>query len=105
MRWSRYSLCRGHLFVFLNRPLLLRRRAPDGGYYHDPDRAAGAFGVLGASFAVLLAFGSIKPEAMHATLVQLEDLEHSRHPLAIPPCDNGGERATSRSRSSTSPRS
>src|SRR5688572_28119864 len=36
--------------------LLLRRRAPDGGYYHDPDRAAGVFGVLGASFAVLLAF-------------------------------------------------
>jgi Protein of unknown function (DUF4239) len=36
--------------------LWLRRRAPDGGYYHDPDRAAGVFGVLGASFAVLLAF-------------------------------------------------
>jgi Protein of unknown function (DUF4239) len=36
--------------------LLVRRRAPAGGFFADPDRAAGVFGVLGTSFAVLLAF-------------------------------------------------
>jgi amino acid transporter len=35
---------------------LARRRAPEGGYFTDLDRAAGVFGVLGTSFAVLLAF-------------------------------------------------
>lgn len=36
--------------------LLVRRRAPDGGYFHDGDRAAGVFGVLATGFAVLLGF-------------------------------------------------
>ncbi|MGI9022284.1 MAG: hypothetical protein ACR2HV_03410 [Acidimicrobiales bacterium] len=35
---------------------LVRRRAPDGGYFTDSDRAAGVFGVLGTAFAVVLAF-------------------------------------------------
>ena len=35
---------------------LVRRRAPDGGFFTDSDRAAGVFGVVGTSFAVLLAF-------------------------------------------------
>ena len=35
---------------------LVRRRAPAGGFFTDADRAAGVFGVLGTSFAVLLAF-------------------------------------------------
>jgi hypothetical protein len=34
--------------------LLVRTRAPDGGYYADGDRAAGVFGVLATGFAVLL---------------------------------------------------
>jgi Protein of unknown function (DUF4239) len=34
--------------------LLARRRAPDGGFYTDGDRAAGVFGVLATGFAVLL---------------------------------------------------
>ena len=34
--------------------LLVRRRAPDGGFYEDGDRAAGVFGVLATGFAVLL---------------------------------------------------
>jgi hypothetical protein len=34
--------------------LLVRRRAPDGGYFHDGDRAAGVFGTLATGFAVLL---------------------------------------------------
>lgn len=36
--------------------LLVRRRAPHGGYFHDGDRAAGVFGVLATGFAVLLGF-------------------------------------------------
>ncbi len=36
--------------------LLVRRRAPDGGYFHDGDRAAGIFGVLATGFSVLLGF-------------------------------------------------
>jgi hypothetical protein len=35
---------------------VVRRRAPAGGFFTDADRAAGVFGVLGTSFAVLLAF-------------------------------------------------
>jgi hypothetical protein len=36
--------------------LLARRRAPDGGWFTDGDRAAGVFGVLATGFAVLLGF-------------------------------------------------
>jgi hypothetical protein len=36
--------------------LLVRRRAPDGGWFADGDRAAGVFGVLATGFAVLLGF-------------------------------------------------
>ena len=34
--------------------LLVRRRAPDGGFFNDGDRAAGVFGVLATGFSVLL---------------------------------------------------
>lgn len=36
--------------------LVLRRRAPEGGYYSDSDRASGVFGVLATGFSVLLGF-------------------------------------------------
>jgi hypothetical protein len=36
--------------------LLVRRKAPDGGYFADGDRAAGVFGVLAAGFSILLGF-------------------------------------------------
>ncbi len=36
--------------------LLVRRHAPDGGFFNDSDRAAGVFGVLATAFSVLLAF-------------------------------------------------
>lgn len=36
--------------------LLVRRRAPDGGFFNDGDRAAGVFGVLATGFAVMLGF-------------------------------------------------
>src|SRR3954469_13407155 len=34
--------------------LLVRRRAPEGTYFADGDRAAGVFGVLATGFSVLL---------------------------------------------------
>lgn len=42
--------------VAIGAMLLVRRRAPDGGHFHDGDRAAGVFGVLATGFAVLLGF-------------------------------------------------
>jgi hypothetical protein len=36
--------------------LLVRRRAPEGSYFSDGDRASGVFGVLATGFAVLLGF-------------------------------------------------
>ena len=36
--------------------LVVRRRAPDGSYFSDGDRAAGAFGVLATGFFLLLGF-------------------------------------------------
>ena len=34
--------------------LLVRRRAPDGSFFADGDRASGVFGVLATGFALLL---------------------------------------------------
>ena len=36
--------------------LLVRRRAPEGGFFTDGDRAAGVFGVLATGFSVMLGF-------------------------------------------------
>ena len=36
--------------------LVVRRRAPEGGFYADSDRASGVFGVLATGFSVLLGF-------------------------------------------------
>src|SRR3954462_6280482 len=36
--------------------LLVRRRAPEGSYFEDGDRASGIFGVLATGFAVLIGF-------------------------------------------------
>jgi amino acid transporter len=36
--------------------MLVRRRAPEDGYFQDGDRAAGVFGVLATGFSVLLGF-------------------------------------------------
>jgi hypothetical protein len=36
--------------------LLVRRRAPDGGFVSDGDRASGVFGVIATGFSVLLGF-------------------------------------------------
>src|SRR4051812_31206310 len=42
--------------VAITAMLLVRRRAPDGSYFADGDRAAGVFGVLATGFAVLAGF-------------------------------------------------
>ena len=34
--------------------LLVRRRAPEGSYFNDGDRASGVFGVLATGFSLLL---------------------------------------------------
>ena len=36
--------------------LFVRRRAPEGGYFEDGDRAAGVFGVLATGFAIFAGF-------------------------------------------------
>src|SRR3954468_20878110 len=36
--------------------LVVRRKAPEGSYFNDGDRAAGVFGVLATAFSVLLGF-------------------------------------------------
>jgi len=36
--------------------LLVRRKAPDGSYFHDGDRAAGVFGLLATGFVVVVGF-------------------------------------------------
>jgi hypothetical protein len=43
-------------FLATTAMLLVRRRAPEGSYFEDGDRAAGVFGVLATGFAVLLGF-------------------------------------------------
>lgn len=42
--------------VAITAMLLVRRRAPEGGYFADGDRASGVFGVLATGFSVLLGF-------------------------------------------------
>src|SRR5436190_2989002 len=42
--------------VSITAMLLVRRRAPDGSFFTDGDRASGVFGVLATGFSVLLGF-------------------------------------------------
>ena len=46
----------GVTVIAVSAMLLVRRRAPEGSYFEDGDRAAGVFGVLATGFAVLLGF-------------------------------------------------
>ena len=46
----------GATAVAITAMLLVRRNAPDGGYFNDGDRAAGVFGVLATGFALLVGF-------------------------------------------------
>ena len=42
--------------VAITAKLLVRRRAPDGGWFTDLPRSAGTLSVIGTMFAVMLAF-------------------------------------------------
>jgi hypothetical protein len=46
----------GTVAVSIGLFMLVRRHAPEGGFFTDGDRAAGVFGVLATGFAVLLGF-------------------------------------------------
>jgi hypothetical protein len=46
----------GATCVAITAMLLVRRKAPEGSYFADGDRAAGVFGVLATGFAVLIGF-------------------------------------------------
>jgi len=54
--WTAGLTIAGVVAAALTMSFLMRRRAPVGGVFSDADRAAGVFGVLGTSFAVVLAF-------------------------------------------------
>ena len=56
--------------------LLVRRRAPDGSYFNDGDRAAGVFGVLATGFAVLL--GLRRVPGLHAATTTSRDGRRGR---------------------------
>ena len=57
MRWALGALVVfGASAIMIVAILLLRRRAPEGGYFNDGDRASGVFGVLATGFALLLGF-------------------------------------------------
>lgn len=53
--WA-FLITAGVTAVAVGALLLVRRRAPEGGFFEDGDRAAGVFGVLATGFSVLLGF-------------------------------------------------
>jgi hypothetical protein len=57
MRWALGALIVfGASAIMIVAILSVRRRAPEGGYFNDGDRASGVFGVLATGFALLLGF-------------------------------------------------
>ena len=51
-----FLIAAGVSAVTVTAMLLVRRRAPEGSYFSDGDRASGVFGVLATGFSVLLGF-------------------------------------------------
>jgi hypothetical protein len=51
-----FLITAGVVAVTVSAMLLVRRRAPEGSYFSDGDRASGVFGVLATGFSVLLGF-------------------------------------------------
>jgi hypothetical protein len=51
-----FLIVAGAAAVTIGAMLLVRRRAPEGSYFSDGDRASGVFGVLATGFSVLLGF-------------------------------------------------
>ena len=68
--------------------LWVRRRAPDGSYFNDGDRAAGVFGVLATGFSVMLGFvvflaftsyDAARSGAESEALIVAQQLETAQH--------------------------
>jgi hypothetical protein len=55
LAWG-FLITAGAAAVAVTAMLLVRRRAPEGSYFQDGDRASGVFGVLATGFALLLGF-------------------------------------------------
>ena len=53
--WA-FLITLGVTAVTITAMLAVRRRAPEGSYFSDGDRASGVFGVLAAGFSILLGF-------------------------------------------------
>jgi Protein of unknown function (DUF4239) len=53
--WSVVALLAANIAA-ISAMLLVRRRAPDGSYFKDGDRASGVFGVLAGGFAIFAGF-------------------------------------------------
>jgi hypothetical protein len=53
--WA-FLITLGVTAVTVTAMLVVRRRAPEGSYFSDGDRASGVFGVLAAGFSILLGF-------------------------------------------------
>ena len=51
-----FLITAGVTAVTVTAMLLVRRRAPEGSYFQDGDRASGVFGVLATGFSILLGF-------------------------------------------------
>lgn len=51
-----FLIVAGATAIAVTAMLLVRRRAPEGSYFSDGDRASGVFGVLATGFSVLLGF-------------------------------------------------
>ena len=69
--------------------LLVRLRAPDGGFFNDSDRAAGVFGVLGTGFAIILGFEiySTANEAARSEAVATYAMFNDEHVFAAADLD------------------
>src|SRR6476660_5423040 len=55
LAWG-FLITAGATAVAVTAMLLVRRRAPEGSYFQDGDRASGVFGVLAGGFAVFAGF-------------------------------------------------
>src|SRR3954451_5522629 len=55
LAWG-FLITMGATAVAVAAMLFVRRRAPEGSYFQDGDRASGVFGVLAAGFSILLGF-------------------------------------------------
>lgn len=68
LRWSIAVLVVADA-VAIGAMLLVRKRAPDGGFFADGDRASGVSGVLATGFAILVTTRGLFPATPRARRV------------------------------------